>query len=50
MKRDVVLAIGKLYEDEIKDESFYEYKGLVYGLFERCENADDVRGTIARKM
>ena len=48
--RDVVSAVASLYEDEIQDESFYEYKGLVDGMFERSENADDVRATMARNM
>ena len=48
--RDVVSAVASLYEDEIQDETFYEYKGLVDGLFERHENADDVRATMARNM
>ena len=50
MTRNVVSAFGTLYEDEIQDETFYEYKELVDGLFERRENAEDVRATIARNM
>ena len=48
--RDVVLAVASLYEDETQDETFYEYEGLVDGLFGRSENADDVRATISRNM
>ena len=48
--RDVVSAVASLYEDEIQDEKFYEYEGLVDGLFERREHADDVRATMARNM
>ena len=48
--RDVVLAVASLYEDELQDETCYKYKGLLDGLFERRENAEDVRATIARNM
>ena len=37
MTKDVVLAIGTLYEDEIQYESLYEYEGLFDGLVERSE-------------
>ena len=48
--RDVVSAIGTLYEDEIQDGSFYEYGGLVDGVFERSKNANDVKETMARNV
>ena len=48
--RDVVSAIGTLYEDATQDELFNDDKRLVDSLFERSENADDVRATIARNM
>ena len=50
LTRDIVTAVGSLYEDEIENETFYEFEGLVDGLFERAENSDDVRGTMARFM
>ena len=43
-------AVGSLYEEEIENETFYEFEGLVDGLFERTENSDDVRETMARFM
>ena len=48
--RDVVSAIGSLYEEEIQDGTFYEYEGLVDGVFERSENTNDVRETMTRNM
>ena len=48
--RDVVTFIGALYEDEIQDGSFYMFEGLINGLFERTENTNDVRATMARHM
>ena len=48
--KDVVSAVAALYEDELQDETFYEYDGLVDGLFERSENAEAVRATITRNM
>ena len=50
LTRDIVTAVGSLYEDEIDNETFYEFEGLVDGLFERVENTDDVRETMARFM
>ena len=43
-------TVGSLYEEEIENETFYEFEGLVDGLFERAENSDDVRETLARFM
>ena len=43
---DIVRVIDVLYKDELQDDSFYMHKGLIDGLFERKENADDVRATI----
>ena len=48
--RDIVSAIGSLYEEEIQDGTFYEYEGLVDGVFERSENTNDVRDTMTRNM
>ena len=50
MTRNVVSAVALLYEDEIQDETFYKYEGFVDCLFERRENSDDVRATMARHM
>ena len=47
---DIVTAVGFLYEEKIENEMFYEFEGLVDGLFERAENSDDVRETMARFM
>ena len=50
LTRDIVTAVGSLYEEEIENEMFYEFEGIVDGLFERAENSDDVRETMARFM
>ena len=50
MTRDIVTAIASLYEEEIDDGSFYTFEGLVDGLFERPENTENVRETMARNM
>ena len=50
LTKDIVTAIGSLYEEEIEDETFYEFEGLVDGLFERAENIDNVRETLAGHM
>ena len=50
LTKDIVTAIGSLYEEEIEDETFYEFEGLVDGLFERAENIDNARETLAGHM
>ena len=50
MTRDIVTAIASLYEEEIDDGSFYTFKGLVDGNFERPENTENVRETMVRNM
>ena len=50
LTRNIVTVVGSLYEEEIENEMFYEFEGLVDGLFEKVENTDDVRETMARFM
>ena len=50
LTKDIVTRVGSLYEEEIEDGTFYEFEGLVDGLFERAENVQNVRETMARNM
>ena len=50
LTRDIVTAISSLYEEEIEDGTFYNFEGLVEGLFERSKNTENVRETMARHM
>ena len=43
VKKDVVSTFIDLYEEELQDDSFYEYPRLVGGLFERQPEENNVR-------
>ena len=44
---DIVETVNDLYDQELQDDSFYEYPRLLEGLFERDQNTRDIMATVA---